>query len=59
MNPLEELCQKWIEEELELRSNSLKWDSHYRWLARADTLERCRRELQESAGVVVTPEDSK
>jgi len=47
---IEALCQKWISEEQRLR--------HVKRSLQADTLAKCRRELQEAAGLVSDTEES-
>lgn len=45
------LCQKWIEEERRLRAYPGPITSYA--VGRADQLAKCRRELQEAAGLVL------
>ncbi len=60
MNPIEELIQKWIEDERKWRetlSSKMLSESFGRRAGYADMLYSCRRELQQAAGLVVKPKD--
>ena len=55
---LEELVNKWIKREIELRksADSSQWEAQkLRYEAVANELSNRRRELQEAAGLVVMP----